>query len=242
MRYRKRSTSSYSPKRRRSIPLAKVRTRHWGTVSYPQGSKPVVVEIEVDEVKGSAPSVIFKEGFGYKKDSDLSDIKNALEIKAKKELTKDQKAEVSINFPRTRKKPVKFSVAGEAPLTPRVIHHPAWPPPENLVQEIKKELKSAKRRKTASDLEAMAYLNTISMAAPMSEQWCRIYFHLTYKYLKKKGWKKFEGTMGFLTKHRTLNEHDKRELEKLKAWIFKEQQKDLAERRKRARQLAKEVK
>jgi len=116
--------------------------------------------------------------------------------------------------------------------TPRVIYHPPWKPPEHVVKEIKREFKENPNRKTASDTEAMVYLQTASLAAPLNEQACRIYFYLFRKYLKKKGWKSFKGSTAFLDDYKTLSDYDKRELAKLKDWIYKQQQKDLAERRK----------
>jgi hypothetical protein len=228
--YKKKPSSQYSRKRSSTL---KLKTK-WGEVSYPKGTKPVVVEVKTDSYSSQI------DGLGYRKDSDIEKLKKALEKKGKLELENHQKAEFAINFPKTSKKPVKFSVIGEQSITPPVIHHPAWSPPENLVEEIKEEMRKNPNRKTASDTEAMAYLNTASLAAPLSDQLCRIYFYLTRNYLKGKGWKKFDGSMSFLGQHRTLSEYDRRELNKLKNQIFKDQQKVLKERRKEAEKLRKE--
>ena len=58
------------------------------------------------------------------------------------------------------------------PITPRVIYHPGigFKPVPGLVEEIKKEWQENPDRKTASDLEAMCYLQTVSTAGPMSRQ------------------------------------------------------------------------
>lgn len=117
----------------------------------------------------------------------------------------------------------------EKPLKPRIIHHIGWPPPDSLIREAKREV-GKPDRKTASDIEALIYLNTASMAAPMTDQWTRIYFHLAYNYLKGKG--KIPEDAEFMTQHKTLSDYDARELRRLKDWIFRQQQKDLAERRK----------
>jgi len=210
-----------------------MKTRKWGKISFPKGTSPVVVEVKAD---GYSSQI---EGLGYRNDRDIDIIKKELERKAGGELEKHQKAEITINFPKAKKKPVKFSVVGEQPTTPPVIHHPSWPPPEEVVRDIKEEMRKNPNRKTASDLEAMAYFQTASLAAPLSDEGCRIYFHLTRKYLKSKGWKKFEGSMKFLDQHKTLSEHDERGLKRLKNWIFAQQQKELAERRKTARKNAK---
>ncbi|MEM2922480.1 MAG: hypothetical protein QXF26_09225 [Candidatus Bathyarchaeia archaeon] len=210
-------------------------TRKWGKISYPKGTSPVVVEVIADGYSSQIGSL------GYRKESDLKKIEEALERKAKAELRKDQKADITIHFPKQRKKPVNLSVVGEQPITPPVIHYPSWQPPEDLIKDVKDEMAKNPNRKTASDLEAMAYLNTASLAAPLSEEWGRIYFYLTREYLESRGWKKFEGSMKFLDEYKSLSIHDQREMKSLKDWIFKQQQKILAERRKHAEKLEKET-
>ena len=122
MVYRKKPRQQYDARHKPSVKgLVKIKTRRWGEVCYPKGTKPVVAEVNV---AGSEPTVI-KEGLGYKKPSDIEAIKEALEIKAKRELAQDQKAEVELKFPKELKAPVKFSVVGEQPLKPRIINYPA---------------------------------------------------------------------------------------------------------------------
>ena len=204
-----------------------MKTKRWGKISYPKGTEPVVVEVNGSRI----------DCMGVRKESDVEELRKALEKKGKTELEKHQKADFTLHFPKTKKQPVKFSVAGEQTITSPVVHHPSWPPPENLVKEIKEEMRKDPNRKTASDLEAMAYLQTASLAAPLNDQACRIYFYLTRNYLKGKGWKKFEGDMNFLDQHKTLSEYDERELKHLKGWIFEQQQKVLEERGKQAKAL-----
>ena len=230
MTYRKQTVSQYS---RKKPSVATLKTRKWGKISYPKGTKPVVVEVKTN----SSTSQI--EGLGYKKESDVEVLKRALEKKGKAELEKHQKAEYTINFPKTKMKPVKFSVAGEQPVTPPVIHHPAWPPQENLVQEIKEEMRKKPNRKTASDLEAFVYMQSASGAGPFDESGYRVTFYLFRKYLVSKGWKKFEGNMAFLNEHKTLSTYDQRSLNRLKEQIFRDQQKVLKEREKQAKTLGK---
>jgi hypothetical protein len=115
------------------------------------------------------------------------------------------------------------------PPRPRIIHYPGWPPPEAVLGDARRELDKPNRR-TASDVEAMAYLSSASLSAPLSDQWCRIYFYLARKYLRGKGWKNFKA-MKFLDEHKTLREGDERELRRLKSWIYEQQMGDLAERR-----------
>jgi hypothetical protein len=229
--YKKRSGSQYGIQKRRNAAVATMNTKKWGKISYPKGTNPVLVEMKTD---GTTSQI---EGLGFKKDSDIDSLTEALKKKSENELEQYQKATFTINFPKTRKKPVKFSAVGEQPITPPIIHHSAWPPDERLIEEIKEEMRKNPNRKTASDLEAMTYLNTASSAAPMSEQWNRIYFYLTRNYLKRKGWKKFDGGMDFLDHHKTLSEYDRRQLNELKNQIFRDQQKALRERRKQAKKL-----
>ena len=113
-------------------------------------------------------------------------------------------------------------------LKPLVISHPGWTPPAHVVEAIKDEIAKTPDRKTASDLEAMAYLNTLSSAVPLSEQWARIYFYVSRKYLLSKGQKNFKGSMEFLDECKTLGPDDMRELNHLKDSIFKAQMKDIA--------------
>jgi len=217
----------------RGSKVATLKTKKWGTVSYPKGTKPVVVEVKTN---GYSSQI---KGLGYKKDSDIKVLKKALEQKGKRELEKHQKAEYVINFPKTRRKPVKFIVVGGQAITPPIIHHPSWPPPENLVKEIKEEMRKNPSRKTASDLEALAYMQSASGVGPFDDTGYRITFYLFRKYLKKKGWKKFEGSMAFLNQYKTLSDHDQRMLNRLKEQIFRDQQKILKEREKHSWKLRK---
>ena len=233
MAYKKSVKQQYA--RHKLSSLAKIKTKRWGEVFYPKGTKPVVAEVKI---AGSEPTVI-KEGLGYKKPSDIEAIKKAFEKKVKNELAQDQKADVELKFPSDRKAPVKFSVVGEQPLKPRIINYPGgWGPPEGIVEDIRKELQNPKR-KTASDIEVVAYLSSASLAGPLSEEWTRIYLYVTRNYLKSKGWKKFDGSTKFLDESKTLRESDKPELKRLREWIFERQQKDLAERRKQVKKIAK---
>lgn len=138
-------------------------------------------------------------------------------------------------MPRKKRRAVGFykdKKGRTRPITPRVVYHHGWEPPRHLVEEIKKKFKQSPNRDTASDLEAIAYLQTASLAGPPSPQYCRIYFYLMRKYMQSKGWKKFQGSMAFLNKHKTLSEVDQRELNRLKEWIFRTQKKDSVQRRK----------
>ena len=245
MGYRRKPKRQYSRSRGSRLRLATLKTRKWGVVTYPKGTKPIVVEVKVEGVADKNPAVqtlVIKEGLGVKEEAEIPLLVEALKEKAKRELAVDQKAEFSIHFPKTRKKPVKFVAVGEQPLQPRIVLHPlSREISEQLKEDIKKEWEKHPKRKTATDLEAMAYLSSASLVAPLDREHTRIYLHLARKYLKSKGWKKFKGGMAFLESYRSLSDYEKHLLQRLKDWIWKQQQKDLAERRKRAKQLLKEL-
>lgn len=220
-----------------------MKTRKWGVIKYPKGTRPVVIEAKIEGMIGRRPyvrTVVIKEGVGITKETDIPVIIKMLQEKTKNELPADTKAEFSIHFPKTRKKPVKFVAIGGQPLEPRlVLPSGGFDIPEELREDIKKEWKKHPNRRTATDLEAMAHLMSASALGPLDAEHTRIYLYLARKYLKSKGWKNFKGSMAFLNEYKSLSENEKRLLQKLKDHIWKEQQKDLAERRKRARQLAK---
>jgi hypothetical protein len=215
--YRRRQTGQYQPRK----PTVKAKAGAGRPLP-----KRATVEVRVGD------QTVLARDFAYAKEGDLDLIRKALAEKAKKELDLSRRAEVTISFPKSRRKPIRFEVAGGQPLQPRIIHHPSWPPPEELAAEIREEIRKNPKRKTASDLEAMAYLHTASLATPLSDDMARIYFHLFRKYLTKKGWRKFKGTgLAFLDQYKRLEPNEERELKKLKDWIYQTQQRDLEERR-----------
>ena len=119
--YRRQRQGNYQQKH-----LTVLKTKKWGEVKFPRGTKPAVVEIQVN---GNQP-LILKEGIGYKKDADLEAIKKQLEANAKKNYDISQKAEITVNLPQTKRKPLKLTVQGGQPLQPKILHHPSWPPPD----------------------------------------------------------------------------------------------------------------
>ena len=244
MPYRRTATKQYSQRRRRTR-LETWRSRKWGEVKYPRGTQPVVVETKIESLVQGQPAtrtIVIKEGLGVKKPEEVKAIMKALEIKAASELPADAKAEFSIYLPKTRRKPIKFVAVGRQPIEPRLVLPPGgFDVPEYLREDIKEEWRKHPKRKTATDLEAMAYLMSASALGPFDKEHHRIYLYLARKYLKKKGWKKFAGGMAFLNEYKSLTDYEKHLLQKLKDRIWKLQQKDLKERQKRAKKLLKEV-
>ena len=219
-----------------------MKTRRWGEVKYPKGMKPIVIEAKIEGVMDRRPyveTIVIKEGAGIKKETDIPAVIKVLEEKAKNEVPIDAKVEFSIHFPKTRKKPVKFVAVGGQPLEPRlVVPSGGYEIPDQLREDIRKEWKKHPKRKTATDLEAMTYLMSASALGRLKREYASIYRYLMRKYLKNKG-KSFKG-VEFLKRHKTLTDYEKRKLQELKNDIWRDQQKDLKERQKRARQLAKE--
>ena len=244
MPYRKPAGSRYRPKRK-NVATATLKTRKWGAVTYPKGTKPVVVEVKIEGLVNRRPAVqtfVWKEGIGIKNESEISELAKALSEKARRELPADQKAEFSIHLPKTREKPVKFVAVGEQPLEPRlVVPSGGFDIPDELREDIRKEWKKHPNRKTATDLEAMAHLMSTSALGPLDSEHTRIYLYLARKYLKSKAWRSFKGSTAFLNEYKSLSENEKRLLQKLKDHIWKLQQKDLAARKRHAKQLLKEV-
>lgn len=111
-----------------------------------------------------------------------------------------------------------------------------WPSYEDAVPEIFKEdvriermlnnmkaLKNNEENEEATDLEALIYLHTASLANPLDSEWCEIYFWLFKQYLLKKN-KEIPEDLDFI-KNAELNEYQKNLLIKLKRWIYEVQQK-----------------
>ena len=69
---------------------------------------------------------------------------------------------------------------------------------------------------TATDYEAMVYLHTASLATPFSENWYNIYTYLFSKYYPEQA--KRIGVY-----REKLTEVEKRKLEELKKWIYRQQ-------------------
>jgi len=76
----------------------------------------------------------------------------------------------------------------------------------------------------ATDVEALIYLHTTSLAQPLDHHWCRIYFHLAGKY--------FGDKLDFLREYRDLGDYESQLLRELKEWIRRVQRKHVREKKK----------
>ena len=85
-----------------------------------------------------------------------------------------------------------------------------------IIIRVMKERLSNLLSETATDYEAMIYLHTASLAAPLPEEWRNIYEYLFSKYHPEEAKK-----IGVYRDK--LNELEVRKLDDLKKWIYKRQ-------------------
>ena len=96
-----------------------------------------------------------------------------------------------------------------------------WPGYEDMVtEEMKDRIKFSRLTeplgKTATDYECMVYLHTATLAGKPSERWCRVYEHLFSQAYPDQAKK-----IGLY--RNGLDEVDRRELDKLRDWIYDRQ-------------------
>ena len=87
---------------------------------------------------------------------------------------------------------------------------------EKIAIKVMTERFSNLLSETATDYEALVYLHTASLAAPLSEEWQNIYAYLFSKYHPKEARK-----IGVYRDE--LTELERRKLADLKKWIYKRQ-------------------
>jgi hypothetical protein len=75
----------------------------------------------------------------------------------------------------------------------------------------------------ATDVEAMIYTMTASLAFPLNHHWTQIYVYLTKKYLLVWKKKKPEELPDFLRNEIKLDDYERGLLKDLKRWIRKRQ-------------------
>lgn len=111
-----------------------------------------------------------------------------------------------------------------------------WPSYEDMVpkeflEEVRiermlnnmKALKNNEENEEATDIEALIYLHTASLANPLAHEWCEIYFYLFKEYLKRKN-KEIPEDLDFV-KNAEINDFQKKLLRDLKRWIWNVQNK-----------------
>lgn len=87
---------------------------------------------------------------------------------------------------------------------------------EEMKTKITIERFASPLSETATDYEAMVYLHTASLAVPFSREWYNIYAFLFSKYHPEQA--KLIGVY-----RENITDTEKRELEKFKKWIYKQQ-------------------
>lgn len=88
---------------------------------------------------------------------------------------------------------------------------------ERMIQHMKAVQGDWGALEEATDVEALIYLYTASLAQPLDEGWRRIYFHLARKYLGDRV--SGDPALSFLEECRALDEREARMLRELKRWI-----------------------
>jgi len=115
-------------------------------------------------------------------------------------------------------------------------------PLERLIENMK-ALKGEEM--TGTDAEACAYLYTASLTQPMDHDWSQIYLYIATKVYEKFRTKESGVTMPEDIRVESLNDEQMRDLNRLKAWIYKKRtdirlDRDRAERRQKKEEEAAE--
>ena len=101
-----------------------------------------------------------------------------------------------------------------------IIVHPGWKEvPENVlrdirIQRLQQVLKGEEGE--ATDAEALAYLSSASMVAPMRSEWVRIYEYVFQRYLDWNGIPRPE----FLREDIKLSKYEESELKRFRIWLW----------------------
>ena len=74
---------------------------------------------------------------------------------------------------------------------------------------------------TGTDTEACAYLNTASLTQPMDHDWTQIYLYIAAKVYGKWRTKESGVTMPDDIRVESINDDQMRDLNRLKAWLYK---------------------
>jgi len=106
---------------------------------------------------------------------------------------------------------------------------------ERLIENIK-ALKGEEM--TGTDAEACAYLMTVSLTQPMDSDWSEIYLYIAGKVYEKHRTKESGATMPEDIRVESLRDDQVRDLDQLKAWLYRQRttirlERDHAERRER---------
>jgi len=110
---------------------------------------------------------------------------------------------------------------------------PEWIKTSITLERLEMNMRALKGEEmTGTDAEACAYLNTASLTQPMDHDWAQIYLYIAGKTYTR--WKKTE--MPEDIRVESLNDDQMRDLNRLKAWLYRKriqvrEERDRAERR-----------
>jgi len=122
---------------------------------------------------------------------------------------------------------------------------PDWIKTQVTLERLVENMKQAQGQEpTGTDAEATAYLYTASLTAPMTEQWTRIYIYVAGKAISKFN---KERKLPEDIKIASLSDYDMQELNRLKAWIYRQrtrarQEKERVERRHKKEEMVAKIK
>jgi hypothetical protein len=114
---------------------------------------------------------------------------------------------------------------------------PEWLKGAITMERMMENMKSLKSEEmTGTNAEACAYLMTVSLTQPMDSDWTQIYLYVAGKTCKR--WGKSEIPADIVVD--SINENQLRELNRLKAWLYRERTKIRLEREQAERREKKE--
>ncbi len=140
-------------------------------------------------------------------------------------MTKEQKLLFGEGTVKQREQGLRiFDMLAELLSKPRtIIGHRGWSAmiteeqKTRIQMERLKQIKNSKGEKIteATDYEALTYIATASMDAPLDRMWTRIYFHLLKRF--------YPDNSDFIEDHEAILQlQDKQYLCRLKQWIYKQ--------------------
>ena len=100
---------------------------------------------------------------------------------------------------------------------------PEWLKTSITLERLMENMKALKGESpTGTDAEACAYLNTASLTQPMDHDWTQIYLYIATKVYEKWRTKESGVTMPEDIRVETLRDEQMRDLNRLKAWIYRQ--------------------
>lgn len=95
---------------------------------------------------------------------------------------------------------------------------PDWMKQKVTLERLMENMKALKGEKpTGTDLEACMYLYTVSLTKPMGDRWSRIYLYLATQSMQR--WEKAEVPADIAVN--SISDYDMKELDGLKAFIYR---------------------